>query len=591
MEKNKLIPKRTAKEARRDRDSFSINDPEWLHYNAELRFIESYNSGPESVDTMIWRHIYYHSMKMFNKAHKSLNPAWKIAPTPKPYPNLTEITSAILINRGITENVTQFIEAPLENLSMKMNSLEESTSLIRRALAKKIPVTVYGDYDADGITGTVLAVEALSRLGAKVDYYINSRPKGYAVDEQGIKEIAARGTPRLLITVDNGISSHDAIALACKKKMAVIVTDHHEITTKPKAHVIVHPEKFNTPLSGVGTIFKVICHLYESLNRKDAYDFLDLVAIGTIADVVPLIGENRILAKHGLKNNKRPAVQALMQTMSINKFDSQAVAFKIAPVLNASSRINGTSDPAVDLLMEKDYKKALSIAEYLVKVNEKRKSIVDEQYKKAEKMVDLSEKVIIVHSDFHEGVAGIIASRLKDNYFRPAIVLCESDKYLKGSCRSIKEFNIKKALDKCDLTRYGGHAMAAGLVLEKERFASFRKAILTEASKVIFPPPEIMIDAELEKVDVDLITELNSLEPYGESFPSPVFLTKCSVKDFKEIGNGHLKISDDIEYIIWNAFADISEGETLLLLGLPSVNEFNNKLQFIAWDYRKEQLI
>lgn len=579
-----LIPKRSTKEIKKIRDSFPLKDPRWLLYNSELRFTAAYNSNPKSSDTMAWRHIYKHNLRLYKETSNPVKHVWNILPLPKPTNGLDQITSAILLNRGITD--PDFIEASLENINPDMEGLNEAANLIFRAISKKVPITIYGDYDADGITGTALLVESLSTLGAKVDYYINNRYNGYAVNEQGIREIASRGTPRLIITVDNGVSAYEAINLARKMKMAIIVTDHHEISELPNPNVLIHPKNFNTPLAGVGVAFKLVCKLYERANRTDAFDLLDLVAIGTIADVVPLIGENRIFAKHGIMYsniNPRPAITALS-----GRINSETIACKIAPIINALSRMNGTADQAVEFLIEKNIKKAQETAKYLIALNNKRKEQVKIDLQRAEKLIDPDDKIIIVKYEIHEGITGLIAGKIAEKYNRPAVVLSENGQYLKGSCRSVKNFNIIKALRNCNLVSCGGHPMAAGVTLEKSMFPMFCRTLLDQAKGLYFHPPTYNIDAELDTIDLDLIRKIESLEPFGESFPAPLFLTRCSVKNAKEIGNNHFKAIDNgVEYIIWDAFKDINCKE-LKLIGRPSLNEFNgsSKVQFIARDYR-----
>lgn len=585
-----IVPKRNVKDIKQQRDNLSLNNSKWLLYNSELRFTKLYQSDPNSLETKIWEHIYRHNLKLLTETMK---PRWNILSMPDPLPGLDQISSAILINRGITENVSDFILAPLEKLELEMPEIDYASSVIIRAINKKIPITIYGDYDADGITGTALAVEALERIGAKVDYYINDRRKGYAVDEPGIRNIASKGVPRLIITVDNGVSSHEAVNLARKMKMGIIVTDHHEMTERPNAHALIHPRNFNTPLAGVGTVFKLIHYLYRKLGRDDMFDFLDLVAIGTIADLVPLIGENRILVKHGMERlNKfpRPAIQALCQIMKIKKIKSEDIAYKIAPLLNTLSRMNGTADQAVELLLTKDIQRALIIAEHLKELNEKRKGLVEEETEKAEELVDPTANVLILCSDFHEGVAGIIAGRLKEKYNRPVIVLCDNGDYLKGSCRSIKGLNIKRILDGYpDLENYGGHALAAGLTIKKKNYADFCSYIFESLKDHKPKPPVIEVDAKLDTLSPDMVNSIELLEPYGESFPPPLFAYECRVKHYKSVNDEHLKIMGRFDCIVWNAYKKFIKDKPskMLLFGVPSIDTYNNRVQFIARDYKE----
>lgn len=547
------------------------------------------------MDTKIWRFIHEENSRFLKKLEKEKEePKWEIMPM-RSLSGLDDITATILLNREISENIEDFINCPLEKIKPEnVGDIDYASDIILKAIAKKIPITIYGDYDADGITGTVLAMEALKRIGGKVDYYINSRDKGYAISEAGMREIASRGTPRLIITVDNGISSHEAIEFARKAKMAVIVTDHHEITERPNANAIVHSDDFNTPLAGVGVMFKLIHYLYNQLSRSDAFDFLDLVAIGTIADLVPLVKENRILTKHGLKRlnkNPRTGISALKEILKIGTINSTNIAFNIAPVINAASRVIGKPEQAVDLFLERNYSKAKTLAQSLVNLNESRKELVEKETEKAEKLIKDYDKIIILKSDFHTGVMGIVAGRLKEKYNRPVVILSEVGEYLKGSCRSVEGFHIKEALDKCDfLESYGGHAMAAGLTLKKGYFNLFCQSLITQAQQLIIKPPVIKIDGKLEDINIFTVELIEELEPYGVGFPAPLFVYECEVEDYQGIKDRHLKILGDLDCIVWNAYEKFIETNPskILLLGLPTINEYDNSLQFVAQDFQEK---
>lgn len=590
MEASNLRSQRKVKQIR---DSYPPGDPLWLLYNSELRYISAMLSDPNGIDAKIWKHIYEENKKLINaqKNDVLMEPQLKFMPYVKALTGLDPVTSTILVNRGITENVQEFIEAPIEKLETNMEGVEEAVEIIERAISKKIPVTVYGDYDADGITGIALAVSALRKIGANVDYYINKRNTGYAMHEEGIKEIASKGAPRLLITVDNGVSSHEAIELAKKLKMGVVITDHHKILDEPNPHVLVHPRNYHTYLAGVGVIFKVIHQLYKKIGRDDVFDFLDLVAIGTIADVVPLIDENRILAKNGLKLlNKKPTapIRALTEILNINYINSQTIAFQIAPLINALSRVSGSAEQAVEFLLTSNYTEAKSIAEYLKKLNEQRKKMVEEQIWEAENLIDgHKEKILIVKSDtFSEGIIGILAGHLRLKYNRPAIVLAENGKYYKGSCRSIEGFDIEKALSECEgIENFGGHAMAAGFTIKKENYTLFCRSMLER--QITLKPPEIKIDATLKKIDLELVKIIDRLEPFGEGFPLPVFIIECSIHSTKHINNKHLKIIGEPNSIVWNAYQKYitQKPEKVKLIGCPSFDFYNNSVQFVADDF------
>jgi len=581
-------------EIKQKRDSCPLDSLLWLFYNAELRYAAALEEA-SGIEIEAWKHICRELKKQMNRGEISLKPHLKFMPPAEPFPGFSRAASAVLRNRGVAGDIHRFIEAPLEELKADdMEGTKDAEKLIKRALSKKVPITIYGDYDADGITGTSLAVAALRKIGAAVDYYINKRSAGYAVSEEGIREIASRGTPRLLITVDNGVSSPEAIKLAKKLRMGVIVTDHHKIHDNPEPHVLVHPCCHHTPLAGVGVIFKVIHCLYKSLGRDDAFDFLDLVAVGTIADLVPLIGENRILVKNGLKllNRKISApVRAIAEALRIGHFNSQAIAYQVAPLLNALSRISGTAEQAVEFWLTQDYTEAISTVGYLKKLNDRRKEMVEEQAEDAERLVDTSEKILIVKSDFSEGIIGILAGRLKSKYGRPAIVLTENGEYYKGSCRSVPGIDIEEVLRQCQgVENFGGHSMAAGLTVRKENFELFYRSVLSFAEKIELRPPEIMIDAILKKEEINLalVRELDEMEPFGEGFPLPVFIYECSpVEKIEAINGKHLKIIDEPGAVVWNSYQKYLEQKPrgMKLLGLPVFDSYSGVVQFIADDF------
>lgn len=583
------------KDIERRRNSFSTSDLEWFLYNSELRFTKAYKDNPSSLDTKLWQFIYQENMRLIQEKDKEdfKEPKWEIMPL-RTMKGLDEITSTILYNRGITKDVEEFLDCSLEKIKPEnKGDIEKACRLILKAINQDIPITIYGDYDADGITGTVLAIKALERLGARVDYFINSRESGYAVNESGMRQIASRGIPRLIITVDNGITSYEAIEFAKKANMVVIITDHHEFNKKPNAHAVIHSKDFGEPLAGVGVMFKLIQFLYDQLNRDDIFDFLDLVAIGTVADVVPLLGENRILVKHGLeKLNKDPEIPiiALKEVLNLKTIKSKTIGFSIAPVINSASRVNGTADQVVNLFLEKDIERAKLIAKSLQDINEGRKRLVDEEVEKAEKLITSLNNIIILKSDFHKGVMGIVAGRIKEKYNRPTIILSEDEGYLSGSARSVEEFDIKKALDNCPyIETHGGHSKAAGLTLKKELFHLFYENLINQTKSLIIRPPIIKVDGKLKEINILTVEAIEDLEPYGEGFPEPIFVYEYLPEEVKVINNKHLKLIGDIDCIVWNAYDKyaLKKPSKLLLLGMPKINSYSGYLEFEAQDFKE----
>jgi single-stranded-DNA-specific exonuclease len=488
---------------------------------------------------------------------------------------ISPLIAKLLVNRGITkaDPAREFLSPDLSYLHAprKMRGISEAIDRIKKAIADGERIWIYGDYDVDGITAVSLLISCLKHLGADVNYYIPNRlDEGYGLSKEGVADLESRGC-RLMITVDCGIGAAEEVKMANEAGMDVIVTDHHEPRGElPPALVTLNPklEECNYPfdgLSGVGVAFKLAQGLMGDENGQDEAflrEQFDLVALGTIADVVPLIGENRVIARYGLEvlnKRERVGIKALCDVADI-KEDAiivWTVGFRLGPRINAAGRID-TAHCAVQLLTTDSYDEALEIAQKLDAANRERQNIersIFSEAKEALKQVDLKREkgLVVAKEGWHPGVVGIVASRLQEHFYRPAVVISLDGEEGRGSARSIPEFNIFHALTKCShlLEGFGGHKAAAGLNISRDNIDRFRREFSQIVADTLEPDdlkPKVLIDAEasLMELSEDVVEQLDILEPYGLSNPRPLLsLTGLMVKGLpRTVGkNGsHLKM-------------------------------------------------
>ncbi|WP_035313299.1 single-stranded-DNA-specific exonuclease RecJ [Brochothrix campestris] len=521
----------------------------------------------------------------------------------------TPIT-ALLWERNLRSEaaIEQFLQ-PTETVvhdPFLLSDMEKTLEIIEEALAEDKKIMIYGDYDADGVTSTAVLYEALQIIGAEPSCFIPNRfVEGYGPNKAAFKKIKEDGYD-LLITVDNGIAGIEEMAYAREIGLQVICTDHHEVGAQlPDADAIVHPKHpaFNYPfkeLAGVGVAFKVA----HALLGEIPVELLDLFALGTIGDMVSLTDENRFLVKAGLERlavTERPGLQALYRQLNLDTstVTSDMVGFKIAPHLNAAGRL-GSAEKALALLITRDVNEAKQLASDLVAINNERKAIVNELVLAADEQVQpfLADKVLIVAGkDWHEGVLGIVASRLVEAYQRPVIVLSlnEEKQWAKGSGRSIPGLNLYDALNDSTtlLTRFGGHAGAAGLTLPIDNVAALRTAVNTYAAPLLAETSTklpLMIDLNLTipEASLALLDEVKRLEPFGTDNPKPlVKFTNVRLASIRQIGadNAHLKATfkDDeatIEAIGFNIGAlknTLNMSDDIDVVGELSLNEWRNQ--------------
>jgi len=479
---------------------------------------------------------------------------------------VSEFVATILIKRGIVENskIERFLNPDLSYLyhPFLFNGMDIAVDYIKRSITKKRKITVYGDYDVDGITSTALLVKVLRELGADVDFYIPNRlDEGYGLNNNAILELKNRGT-QLIITVDCGITSFEEVKLAKSLGIDVIITDHHQCHNDvPESLAVLNPhwQLSSYPfkeLAGVGVALK----LAQGLGYSDWMKLLDLVAVGTIADIVPLIEENRIIVKHGLNilNNKsyNVGLNALLEMCALKKdiLDVYHISYIVAPRLNAAGRI-GNADLAVFLLLEEDPDKAKELAVLLDRQNRERQNIEMEIMQEAEQMIEkeLDSEIFVLWSDkWHSGVIGIVASKLAERYFKPCILIALDGDEGRASARSIPNLNIFEILKECShfFNKFGGHEQAAGFSISVDKLEDFKSSVNAVVRKKInerLLKPEIIIDVKLKSdmLNFELIKDVEKLAPFGPGNPQPLFLLSgLKVEEVKKVGKEgkHLKL-------------------------------------------------
>ena len=491
------------------------------------------------------------------------------------------IIAAVLVNRGI--NSTEQANA-LRSVSLKqlrppydLRGMERAVERIAAAVTAGRKILVFGDYDVDGVTATAVLVEFLKAAGSSVSHYIpDRRSDGYGIKPHHIQDLAADAGVDLIITADCGSSDHDAITAAAQSGIDIIVTDHHLIEEPyPEATAIVNPQRPDCAagfehLSGVGVAFYVVVALRTYLREKGYWQhrtepnlkmFCDLVALGTVADIVPLIGENRIFTSVGLdllNANRRLGVQFLREVAGIHNrsIDTEDIAFRLAPRINAAGRI-GHAETALKLLLSRDPESARNHAEELNELNARRQRLEGNvtgdilTRLKADPALLKKRVLVLGDSNWHEGILGIAASKLVNQFYRPVVLLNLKDGVGKGSARSIPGVNLFDRLTDCRnwLDRFGGHAQAAGLSLSEKNIDQFRDhldKVVREAARPNTFIPKLTLDGELNFTDItgDLVDELETLKPFGANHPEPLFMAaNVEVTSSRIVGGHHRRMT------------------------------------------------
>lgn len=464
----------------------------------------------------------------------------------------------VLVNRGLGDPETSrtFLEPSLNKLAdpFSLPDLDRATERLAQAVINQEQVGIFGDYDADGVTSTALMVLGLRSFGLKASWFIPSRlTDGYGLNQRGLDKFIDQGV-KLIVTVDCGASDHEQLAAAVQSGLEVLITDHHKLGPDwPEAEAFVNPQRPDGPdhfkcLAGVGVAFYLIVGLRGKLRQKGWFNggpepnlkqLLDLTAIGTLADVCPVIGQNRILTAHGLEvlsQTARPGLRALFDKARVDgQATSRDVLFGLAPRINAAGRL-GQAEKALELLLCEDEREATRLADHLEQLNRERQEV--EQTVLAEALEQLEQRgdprqrlaLVAVGEGWHPGVLGIVASRLVRRYYRPAFALTIDGDTATGSGRSIESFPLHHGLTAVSehLIRYGGHAQAAGLTLAADKVSPFALALENEVGRVVPPDqftPPLDVDAVLDLDDIDdfLVDCLQRLAPFGPGNPEPLF--------------------------------------------------------------------
>lgn len=465
--------------------------------------------------------------------------------------NISPVLAKLLTQRGVNtyEEAQKFLYGSLFDLTSpyQLSNMDKALDRIKEALLNKEKVVIYGDYDVDGVCSTVILLDCLKKLGLEANYYVPDRfSEGYGLNPQAIRELAEQGY-NLIISVDCGITSVVEVELAKELGLDVIITDHHTPGEElPQAEAVINPKldenQENYNLCGAGVAFKLAWALSENiLSKEEIFAWLDLAAIATVADIVPLSGDNRIIVKYGLeqiKRTDRPGLKALLSVsgLDIKVISTWHIGFILAPRLNAAGRME-TASLSIELLQSNDYSESLKLAEKLNELNNQRKFVEDQILKEAilyiQTNIDLNqENILIVDGDgWHHGVIGIVASRLTEKYNRPVVLISWEGDEGRGSARSIDNFDLYKALSACQeyLIQFGGHKLAAGLSIKREQLADFKAALLSYCVQLTDESTYYkrqVIDLELDADDVNnlLLEELRLLEPFGEGNPVPCFV-------------------------------------------------------------------
>lgn len=487
--------------------------------------------------------------------------------------NVPEVITRILVQRGLTskEQVISFFNPSAEHLHdpFLFKEMEKGVDRIIEALQNRQRIMVYGDYDVDGITSVSLLYLFLKDLGGDLLYYIpNRQNEGYGISIAGIEKAAEAGA-RLIITVDCGITSVEEARRARELGIDMIISDHHQPGPEvPDVHAIINPKLPGSgypfeDLAGVGVAYKLAQGLISKFDLDAGFltKYLDLIAVGTAADIVPLLDENRIFVALGLKKiNEEPLVgnQALIETANLpfRKIEVGQIIYGLAPRMNAVGRL-GSAERAVQLMITTDSSRALQLAKELEDENKLRKEI--DAHTLEEAMLEVEETfnpetdyaIVVGKDNWHSGVIGIVASRLIEKYFRPTVMITVEDGIGKGSARSIPGFDLYNAMQECSdlLIQFGGHKYAAGLSMEAKNIAAFRERFNEVARKHLTPDdllPKLHIDCDipLEAIDYQFMQYLKKFAPFGPSNPRPVFISRnVELSGYPRIvGRNHLKL-------------------------------------------------
>ncbi|MFC1618041.1 single-stranded-DNA-specific exonuclease RecJ [Patescibacteria group bacterium] len=553
----------------------------------------------------------------------------------KKFPEFLPEVVQLLHNRGLNSKkaIDEFLNPDYEqdlHDPFLLKDMDKGVKRLMQALDKKEKILIHGDYDADGVTGATLLNDALQGLGGEVEVYLPSRQGGgYGMNEKAVRDFAKQGV-QLIISVDCGITNVKEVALAKKLGMDVVITDHHSVPEEiPEADAVINPSQTDDKypfekLAGVGVAFKFIQALKKKLEEKGKQLeqsekwFLDLVAVGTVADCSPIIGENRTLVKYGLQvlaKTKRAGFQSLLDQSRVDRqtLSTHDIGFRIGPRLNAAGRLRHPQI-ALDLLQAGTADEALALAGELDQVNRERQAMTAKFMQEAEDQIGEvtdEKRLLVAHSEtWPSGVVGLVAGKLCERHSRPVIVLEKKETHSTGSARSIAKFNIIEAIRQCDelLEKHGGHSQAAGCTVENKNLSAFAKQLQTIANQKLSPQDlhgELSIDAALkpEEINWDLHKALQVFEPHGFGNEKPRFMTEAlKVSSVRAVGREgkHLKLElqskgehvinfPAIAFGLGDLVDQINFSDTIDVAYELEINEWNGnrELQLNVLDIRK----
>ena len=524
--------------------------------------------------------------------------------------SINKLLSTILVNRGITENeqIRKFLSPKRNDFynPFEMPDMEIAVERIIKAIEEKEKVIIYGDYDVDGITSVTVLKSFLEERGIQVSEYIPNRlEEGYGLNKKAVEEIA-KNKNTLMITVDCGISAVEEVEYANQLGIETIITDHHEPGNEiPNALAVVDAKRKDNKypfrnLAGVGVVFKLINAIAIKMNleEKDYLKYLDIVCIGTISDIVPLVDENRVIVKLGLRlveQTKNLGLKSILKSSGYNKIDSSVISFGVAPRINACGRM-GHQEDALKLFLSKELNEVNELAQKLNDYNKLRQETEKNIYNDAisqieEKGLKENNTIVVMGENWHHGVIGIVSSKITELYFKPSILLCEDGDSGKGSGRSIPGFDLYEALTECKDTidRFGGHSMAIGINVKKEKFEEFKNALenIAKQRNISSIIPILNIDAQinLDDLNKDMVKSLNELEPFGEGNKNPIFAFKnLKIDSIRALSDGkHLKLTlkdnknivNAIGFNLGNLVTEYKIGDKVDIVGNLEINSFN----------------
>ena len=523
---------------------------------------------------------------------------------------INKLLATIFVNREITEKeqIEKFLNPKRNDFynPYEMPDMEKAVERILKAIENKEKIIIYGDYDVDGITSVTVLKSFLEERGIHVSEYIPNRlEEGYGLNKKAVEYIVKQGN-QLMITVDCGISAIEEVEYANKLGIETIVTDHHEPGAElPKAIAVVDTKRKDNKypfrnLAGVGVVFKLIQAISQKLNleEKEYLKYLDIVCIGTISDIVPLVDENRVIVKLGLKlveQTKNLGLKAILQASGYSKIDSNTISFGVAPRINACGRM-GHQEEALKLFLSKEIKEVQELTQKLNEYNRLRQETEKQIY--IESIAQIEEKglannntIVVMGKGWHHGVIGIVSSRITELYFKPSILLCEENDCGKGSGRSIPGFDLYEALTECKQTidKFGGHSMAVGINVKKEKFEEFKEKLekIAKEKHTEEIVPILKIDAliNLDEINKEMVESLKELEPFGEANKMPLFAFKnLKIDSIRALSEGkHLKLTLKDEKNIVNAIGfnlgelstEYKIGDKIDVVGNLEINTFN----------------